>query len=248
MAVVYELSADEEYVNQMQDASVNRPDLGLVPDPLVGGPEWWNEIKSGGRPTHHVEGTIVSAYWAGMGDWPEFRIRAADGAESTWTRQGDVRRYVEGLRAQVEYVEHAWKRGGEAAMGLGDASKIVLRITVEDSPLRSAAVAPGPGGAGYELARREGDVTHYLRFTSEEAARRVEQELADKTESVRTYHDRFSGSWFVQVWHRDASSAERWRSELQHLLALPDRCYDGGEIVGGDVWGPSAAGGAAAQT
>jgi len=124
-------------------------------------------------------------------------------------------------------------------MGLGETSKIVLTIAVEDSLLRSTAVAPGPGGVGYELARRHGDVTHYVKFRSADAARAVEQELSQQTDAVRSYRDRYSGSWLVQVWQKDVASADRWRFELQELAERSGGSYDGGEIVGGDVWGPS---------
>jgi hypothetical protein len=41
------------------------------------GSEWWDQIQRGERPTHRIEGVIEQVYWASMGDWPEFRIRAA---------------------------------------------------------------------------------------------------------------------------------------------------------------------------
>ena len=47
-----------------------------------------------------------------MADWPEFELKDAAGALTTWTRKGDPRRYVEGLAARVEFAEHPWKNPG----------------------------------------------------------------------------------------------------------------------------------------
>ena len=60
-----------------------------------------------------------------------------------------------------------WKRPSPEK-GLGEASQIVLSIEVEHSPRRSAAVAPGSRGLGYDLARRDGTVRHYLTFPTAE--------------------------------------------------------------------------------
>ena len=117
--------------------------------------------------TFRIEGTIERVSWAGISDWPMFRIRVLDGSESDWTREGDIRRYVEGLGVRLCYVEHPWKRPSPEK-GLGEASQIVLSIEVEHSPRRSAAVAPGSRGLGYDLARRDGTVRHYLTFPTAE--------------------------------------------------------------------------------
>jgi hypothetical protein len=234
--LVYDFASDEERIRHMQEASLSRPDVGLSAVPLVGGKEWWDEIATGRRPTRRVEGTIAQVSWAGMGDWPEFRVRVGDGSQSTWTREGDVRRYVEGLGVRLIYVEHASKWGAAIA-GLGEASKIVLQIAIEQSSLRSSGIAPGPGGAGYELARRHGDVAHYLRFTTAEAAQQAARELEVQGLSVRTYGGRSSGGWVVEAWHRNVSAAGRWRRDLELLGERYGGSYDGGEIVGGDAWG-----------
>ena len=185
-----------------------------------------------------IEGTIERVYFGSMGDWPVFGIRALDGSESEWTREGDARRYVEGLGVRLSYVEHPWKRPA-VEKGLGETTGIVLTIEVEDTPLRSAGVAPGPYGLGYELSRRDGEVRHYLRFPTANAARAAEHELPEVRMS-RVYDDRFAGSWLVQVLHDDPLSARRLRDKLGELARRNGGSYDGGEIVAGEVWGAEA--------
>jgi hypothetical protein len=114
---------------------------------LVGTPEWWRAIEDGRLPASEIQGTISNVYWGSMGDWPEFEVLAADGSKSRWTREGDVSRYVEGIRVRLTFVLHPWKVPKETH-GLGEASKIVLRIDVEQSERRSDPRAPGPGGIG----------------------------------------------------------------------------------------------------
>jgi len=232
---VYGLAADTEGVKQMQEISLGPSDLGLAPAPLICSDKWWKEIESGERPTHVVEGTISKVYWGSMGDWPEFKL--AGETTTTWTRKGNGRRYVEGLRARLSWVEHPWKTPGKFAAA-GDISQIVLSIEIEDSPLRSAAIAPGPGGQGYEMARRNGDAVHYLEFQTSDSADRAIGDLENTGLTTRKYGGDGMGSWFVAAWHSDASAAERWRSDLEQVAGRQGGRYDGGEIVEGTVWGP----------
>lgn len=239
--VVYEFQHDEERVRHMQEASLERPDVGLSPNPLVGGREWWDQIESGQRPTHRIEGTIEDAQWASMGDWPEFRIRADDGSESTWTREGEPRRFVEGLGVRLAYVEHPWKPEVAETAGLGETSKIVVSIEIEDSPLRSSGIGPGPGGVGYELARKDGDVVHYLALPTKDDANEVERAIEGSGVTAMAAHRPSAGSWFVHVWHRDSGAAKRHFGTLRELAATHGGAYDGGEVIaaGGPVWGPA---------
>src|SRR4029077_9536765 len=39
-------------------------------------------------------GIVSRVYWGSMGEWPECEITDDDGAKSTWTREGDLARYV----------------------------------------------------------------------------------------------------------------------------------------------------------
>jgi hypothetical protein len=243
---VYDFARDDqERISQMQEASLSdRTDIGVVPNPLVGGPEWWEGIRTGERPQQVVEGQIADAYWASMGDWPELRIRSSDGSESTWTREGNSRRYVSGLAVRLTYVEHPWKKGVGERSGLGAASKIVLSVEVEDSPLRSAAVAPGPGGHGYTLSQEHGDVVHYLAMPTEEAAVQLAAKLGRDGFRALPARQAVSDAWFVRAWHRDVAAAQERTRSLVALAAEYGGTYDGGEVIasGGEVWGPAGPG------
>lgn len=145
---VYDFAEDQTQVRLMQQATLGPTDFGVSPQPaLVGTPEWWRAIGEGRLPMRDLEGTISRVLWGSMGDWPEFELCTSDGATSVWTREGDPSRYVEGLHLRLCYVLHPWKVPQEY-LGLGAASKIVLRIDVERSEKRSDPRAPGPGGVG----------------------------------------------------------------------------------------------------
>ena len=147
LVTVYDLRSDTMHVTHMQEASLRRPDLGLSPSPaLIGSKEWWAIVADGRLSKTELEGKISKVYWASMGDYPEFELTTEDGARSTWTRDGDYTRYVEGLRARLAYVLHPWKHPN--VHGLGTHSKQVLLIEVEKSDRRSDPTVPRPEGMG----------------------------------------------------------------------------------------------------
>lgn len=144
---IYDFADDEGRIRAMQAATTGPTDYGVSPEPaLVGTPEWWKAIDQGRLPRRVTEGTMSRVYWGSMGDWPEFEMTSADGLRSTWTREGDIARFVEGLRVRVTHTLHPWKVPKEPI--LGAESKIVLRIEVEASERRSDPRAPGLGGVG----------------------------------------------------------------------------------------------------
>lgn len=145
--VVYSLEQDQTRIEVMQKTSLGTTNSGLSPGPaLVGTPEWWRATQDGSLARTIVSGTISRVYWGSMGDWPECEVTANDGSKSTWTRWGDITRYVEGLQVQFTSVLHPWKVPNRH--GLGDTSRVVLIAQVEDSDRRSDPRAPGPGGIG----------------------------------------------------------------------------------------------------
>src|SRR3954462_8321957 len=130
---VYDFATDEAKIATLQAASLQRArDIGLHPRPLVGGERWWQEVTSGRRPAHVVEGTIADVCWASMADYPEFTIDSPSEPPAARHRDGDLRRYVEGLALQVTYVEHDWKhsRFGRPLdrFGLGSSTRVVLEV------------------------------------------------------------------------------------------------------------------------
>jgi hypothetical protein len=48
--------------------------MGLAADPLVGSDDWWEQIRTGDRLVHRLDGTITRAYWASMADWQRSSI------------------------------------------------------------------------------------------------------------------------------------------------------------------------------
>ena len=144
---VYTLAQDQTRTEAMQKASLGATDFGLSPLPaLIGTSEWWHATEDGSLVRKVVSGTISRVYWGSMGDWPECEVTGNDGAKSTWTREGDITRYVEGLRVLITFVLHPWKVPDQH--GLGNASKIVLTVEIEDSNRRSDPRPPGLGGIG----------------------------------------------------------------------------------------------------
>lgn len=145
---VYDIRHDAERVRHIQEATLNRPGFGLVPEPaLFGSDEWWQAIDDG-RVTATVEEGVVSVVrWGSMGDWPVWHFRSADGTESEWTREGDYTRYVDGLRARITTVITRWKADSmPVRMGKPAAHPMIIKIELEDSDARSAGAVPGPFG------------------------------------------------------------------------------------------------------
>jgi hypothetical protein len=150
---VYDLRADKLRVRHMQEATKTRPDVGLAPVPaLVGTWRWWRTINSGRLPSTTLEGTVARVYWGSMGDWPMFTLRTTAGETSDWTREGDHTRYVEGLAIRLQYVVQFYKESiPEKNLPRGTRErKLVIRIWLEASDLRSELDGPGPFGLPIE--------------------------------------------------------------------------------------------------
>jgi hypothetical protein len=141
---IYSFEQDQTRIDAMQKASLGTNNFGVSSLPaLVGTPEWWLATQDGLLARTIVSGTISRVYWGSMGDWPECEVTSDDGAKSTWTREGDISRYVEGLRAQIVYVLHPWKTSDQEVR-LPGGSKIVLTIEIEESDRRSTRARPVP--------------------------------------------------------------------------------------------------------
>jgi hypothetical protein len=148
---IYSFEQDQFRIDAMQKASLGATNSGVSPLPaLVGTPEWWRATQDGSLARMTVSGTISRVYWASMGDFAECEVTSDDGSTSTWAREGDIARYVEGLQVRIINVLHPWKvpHPELEELGLGGPAKIVLTVEVEDSDRRSDPRAPGPGGIG----------------------------------------------------------------------------------------------------
>jgi hypothetical protein len=89
-----------------------------------------------------------------MGDWPEFELEETQGGRSSWTREGDISRYVDGLSARLGFVLHPWKKQNADRASRTHRS-LVTFIEIEESSRRSDPRAPGPGGIGLRLPERD---------------------------------------------------------------------------------------------
>ena len=212
-------------------------DGGLEPIPLVASDEWWTHIAEGAIPLVRLDGTITRVYWASMADWPEFEICDESGELSSWTREGDARRFVEGLSVRVEYVEHPWKPSNLG--GHGTHSRIVLGQWVQESVLRTAGIAPGPGGVGYQFTRKHGEATHYLYAPTRDAGEAMLSEFEHRGRVGRVWGGGTKSLWIVQLWAPVAGEAKSEAAELDGVARGFGGSYDGGEVIDGEVWGPA---------
>jgi hypothetical protein len=238
---VYSFADDASRVEAMQRGSLSDdPTIGLAPDPLVGSGPWWHDVRSGEQATTVIDGTISRVYWASMADYPEFAVLIPDGTETSWTREGDVRRYVPDLAVRIAFTEQPWKTTARAADG---PYRVVLQIDIEASDLRSSAIGPGPGGAFYANARRRGEACHYFAFDDYGAAERAADALPSgdppATERPRIWGGPACGGWFFTVWRPNAGAVSEDYAQLQPTVVATGGRYDGGEVVGGACWGPS---------
>jgi hypothetical protein len=238
MVRLYDLRDQRARIAAIQRTSLDDSDTGLAPDPLVGSDEWWEQIRTGDRPLHRIDGTITRTYWASMADWPEFEMSDSAGTLSTWTAEGDRRRLVVGLRARVEYVEHPWKPASRHDFDERH-SRVVLGIWVEDSAQRADGIAPGPGGAGYDLDRRYGEAVHYLRVPSRAIGETLLTELEQQGRVGRVWGGGTADLWYVQVWAASGADAQSEIARLERLAQSRGGRYDGGEVINGAVWGPA---------
>jgi hypothetical protein len=140
------------------------------------------------------------------------------------------------LNVRVDYVEHPWKRGVRRDLDRS-VRRLVIGIWVEDSARRIDGVAPGPGGAGYELDRRFGEAVHYLRIPSRGIGELLLAELEREGRIGRVWGGGTSDLWFVTIWTSEVAAGAEIAG-LDELARAAGGAYDGGEVIDGLVWGP----------
>jgi hypothetical protein len=193
---VCELRRDRRQIEQVQRASRETDEYGFPTRPaLFGSPEWWRLVENGQLPTHVLDGHIIDVYWGSMGDWPEFRLLGADGTEYSLTREGDPRRYVPGIRAQVRRVE--LERKPSAFKGLDKTTNVVLSVLLQDVGERSPGITPGPGGHGYLLAGGAGTRIHYFWLPTQPKAEDIAATRRVTNVRTRTWEDFMGGAWLA---------------------------------------------------
>jgi hypothetical protein len=173
-----------------------------------------------------------------VADWPEFELTDERGGVTTWTREGDSRRYAPGVGIRLTYVEHPWK----PVLGRDEPCQVVLGVWLEETAHRVSGFAPGPGGHGYRLARMNGAGAHYIYMPDRGAAERLLVRLEASGHSGRVWGGGTPCLWITQVWAPDTETVEADRARLSLIARDNGGRYDGGEIIEGAVWGPTDAG------
>lgn len=221
---LYDLHEERGQRANLEEASAGPPPFGIVPEPApAGSDEWFSAIERGELPSGVDEGVVERVWWGSMVDWPEFDLVDERGDSTTWTRYGDPRRYVPGLKVRVRWVEVRHKPGSHIA----DPHRMVLRIDLEDSDKRVSGIAPGPGRAGYRMLGGAGTVVHFLACRSLEDSAALRRSLG--LEVPLTDHELPSGEVLMRL-------AERSPEEVRVAAERIGAWYDGYEILrDGDV-------------
>jgi hypothetical protein len=136
MITIYRLQLDKNYVTEVQTATRATDEFGIEPTHgMFGSPEWWQHVREGTLPVHHIKGTISSVHMGSMNDWPEFTLRTEDGKEFTWSRYANspefASLYIVGRRIEVDYVV---QRHRATSIGPGTQLRIPIMIRVEENP------------------------------------------------------------------------------------------------------------------
>jgi len=135
MMTIYRLNLDKDYIAKVQKATQTTDKFGIEPTHgLFGSPEWWQHIRNGTLPVHHLRGTISSVYMGSMNDWPEFTLRTKDGEEFTWSRYANCPEfaalYTVGRAIEVDYVV---QRHRATSFGSGTHERIPIAIRVAEN-------------------------------------------------------------------------------------------------------------------
>jgi len=128
---IYDLRDDVSFVAQVQKASQETLDFGLVPEHgLFGTHGWWDAVAAGKIETYSATGRIKRIYMGSMNDWPEFELNE-DGNTSVWSRYSSTpdggSAYVVERHIRVDYVLQKPK-----TTRLADTHKMVIEVWVED--------------------------------------------------------------------------------------------------------------------
>ncbi|MFN9367620.1 MAG: hypothetical protein ACK6CT_02475 [Planctomycetia bacterium] len=126
--VIYDLSKDVALVSQVQRATLETEDFGLIPDAaLFGSPEWWRAVGSDIIPRHSVKGVISRVFESGDSAWPLFEVDS-NGEKTVWTRFGDATQYRVGQHVRIDYVEQRPKKSWTGSVVQNE----ILLIAVRD--------------------------------------------------------------------------------------------------------------------
>jgi hypothetical protein len=135
MITIYRLQLDKNYIRQVQEATETTDKFGIEPTHgIFGSPEWWQHIREGTLPMHHVKGTVSSVQLGSMNDWPEFTLRTEAGEEFTWSRYANspefASLYTVGRPIEVDYVI---QRHRATSIGPDTQLRIPVAIRVDET-------------------------------------------------------------------------------------------------------------------
>lgn len=139
MIIVYRLQEDLKHIELVQKATLSTTDFGIrQTHGLFGSKEWWAKIAAGDLQQHTLRGVISRVYMGSMGDWPEFKIKSADGAEESFTRECSrpevADAFQEGRGVEIDYV---WQKHKTALLGTTD-TRVVLEIRISECAYRDS--------------------------------------------------------------------------------------------------------------
>jgi hypothetical protein len=131
MFTIYRLQNDADEIRKVQETTRTSDKWGIESTHgLFGSAEWWQHIRYGTLPIHHLKGTISRVYMGSMNDWPEFTMRSETGEESSWSRYAKEPEfgafYVVGRRIEIDYVVQYLRSDGSE-------DKIPVEIRVEEN-------------------------------------------------------------------------------------------------------------------
>jgi hypothetical protein len=135
MITIYRLQSDKSYIREVQEATESTEKFGIEPTHgIFGSEEWWQHIREGTLPMHHLKGTVSSVHMGSMNDWPEFTLRTESGEEFTWSRYANgpefVGLYTVGRPIEVDYVI---QRHRATSIGPGTQLRIPVEIRVGET-------------------------------------------------------------------------------------------------------------------
>ena len=135
MITIYRLQLEKEYIDKVQRATLTTNAFGLEPTHgLFASPEWWQHVRDGTLPVHHVKGKISSVHLGSMNDWPEFTLQTETGEEFTWSRYANSpdfgSLYSVGRPIEIDYVVQRYRA---SALGPATHDRIPIAIRVDES-------------------------------------------------------------------------------------------------------------------
>jgi hypothetical protein len=104
---IYDFSTDNKKIDFLKefvftkkfDKIKGQPVDGYIPGTI----EWFNAINKGEIPICEISGVISKVYFTGN-NWPLFEIDN-NGIKTTWTREGDTKKYIANKKVILRYIK-----------------------------------------------------------------------------------------------------------------------------------------------